>query len=70
MQVLSPMGGRGRRSVLVKARILAGHRLLIVGVLIVVIVMAIVAWAWIMGDTQPTRWIETPVAAPGAKAAS
>ncbi|MBX9662694.1 hypothetical protein [Novosphingobium sp.] len=45
-----------------KARILALGGLLVV--------VAIVALAWIMGDTQPTRWIETPVAAPSAQAAS
>jgi hypothetical protein len=49
---------------LVKVRILALGGLLVV--------VAIVALAWIMGDTQPTRWIETPVAppSPAAKAGS
>jgi len=42
------------------ARILA-----VCGLLVVV---AILALAWIMGDTQPTRWIETPVAPPSAAA--
>jgi hypothetical protein len=37
---------------------------------LVVAVVAILAVAWIMGDTQPTRWIETPVAAPSAQAGS
>jgi len=41
---------------LVKVRILALGGLLVV--------VAIVALAWIMGDTQPTRWIEKPVAPP------
>jgi hypothetical protein len=41
----------------------------IVGVLLVLVV-AILALAWIIGDTRPTRWIEMPVAAPGAKAGS
>jgi hypothetical protein len=26
--------------------------------------VAILVVAWIMGDAKPTRWIETPVAAP------
>ncbi|MBU6393960.1 MAG: hypothetical protein KGQ75_05250 [Sphingomonadales bacterium] len=43
-----------------KARVLA--------VCVLLVVVAILALAWIMGDTQPTRWIETPVAAPSAKA--
>ncbi|WP_421838303.1 hypothetical protein [Novosphingobium sp.] len=44
-----------------KARILALFGLLMM--------VAILALAWFMGDTQPTRWIETPVAAPSAQAA-
>jgi len=47
---------------LVKARVLA--------VCVLLVVVAILALAWIMGDTQQTRWIETPVAAPSAKAAA
>ena len=43
-------------------------RIVVMGSLLVVV--AIVALAWIMGDTQQTRWIETPVALPDAKAAS
>lgn len=62
------MGESGRGSVLVKARILARYWIVIVGVLLVVV--TILALAWIMGDTQPTRWIETPVAAPSVKAGS
>jgi len=32
-------------------------------------VVAILVVAWIMGDAQPTRWIETPVA-PAAQAST
>ncbi|MEI6643815.1 MAG: hypothetical protein WCL10_17450 [Novosphingobium sp.] len=31
---------------------------------LVLALVAILVVAWIMGDAQPTRWIETPVATP------
>ena len=45
------------------------RRIQALGVLMVVVVV-ILALAWIMGDTEQTRWIEMPVMAPDAKAGS
>jgi hypothetical protein len=57
--------GQDGVSAWVKARIWA------IGAMVATIlaVVAVLVVAWIMGDAQPTRWIETPVA-PAAQAST